>query len=276
MNRLKAKHGFTLLEVLISITILALMALMISRIFSESTRAVERGKDQALTDETARLLLDYMEQDISQAIIRTNVAFRVHTVDANDALYFISTAVRRQLANIRRDTAPIRWQAPISRKGREAVLNQTASVLSPDNSAGNKTSNLANLIQQSDYYYSTAHHTVEDFHLLHDPQNEMELQEGFYTQPLDSGQNSHAVVTFLDIVVNASPANSRDSSMDIHDMPRFVDVFIGLIASADMERAIDLQNAGNPERAESYIDQYETLYSRRIYLRNRGVDQLSL
>jgi prepilin-type N-terminal cleavage/methylation domain-containing protein len=92
------KAGFTLLEIIVSISILALMALMISRIFNDSTRAVEQGKGQSLIDGTARLLLDYIEQDVSQALIRTNVAFRVQR----------STETTRSILFLRRSGASLK------------------------------------------------------------------------------------------------------------------------------------------------------------------------
>ncbi|MCF7818823.1 MAG: prepilin-type N-terminal cleavage/methylation domain-containing protein [Kiritimatiellales bacterium] len=274
MNRRESKQGFTLLEVLVAITILALMALMLSRIFSESTRAVERGKDQALLDETARLLLDYFEQDVSQALIRTNVAFRVHLLDGNDALYFISTAVRRQLETIPRDTAPMRWQAT-----RSADWNWSVSIWSPDNASGTKDSTRQNLIFDSDYYFTDPTDRSADFIPVHDGPA-MVTFPGEYTQPLSgtSGMESHAVLAFMDIAINGdrNSNNSTDGQPTPDDMPRFVDVAIGLVSSKDMEQAMRLSNAGEQSRAENHIENNERIYTRRIFMRNIGTGQLPL
>lgn len=268
--RKPSKCGFTLLELLVSITILALMALMLSRIFSESTRAVARGKDQAMLDETARLLLDYFEQDVGQALIRTNVAFRAYEIDDNDALYFVSTAVRRQLETIPRDTAPMRWQAI-----RSADWNWQVAIESPHGSA----SDPEKLKIQSDYYATNQTQQAEDFIPIHGGIR-MSTATDKYTQSLSqnaSGTESHAVLAFMYIAINGDPNSNRkpDALPDPADRPRFVDVSIGLISSVDLEQAMRLRDAGDQPRAETHFENNERIYTRRIFMRNQGADELS-
>jgi prepilin-type N-terminal cleavage/methylation domain-containing protein len=272
MARVKNNLGFTLLEIMVSITILTLIVLMISRIFSSSTQAVERGKNQTLLDETARMLLDVIEQDISQALIRTNVAFRVQSINDNDALYFISTGVRRQSPTLQRDTAPMRLQAEHGTRVDAPNWNWSVMMRSPDNSAGNTSRGIRNLIQQSDYYYSIDMQSAPDFIPIHTPAAEMPTAERKYTHPIETGMNTHAVLTFMELTVNADPdwnGNAPDGSPDLANMPRFIDVTIGLIASKDMQLAI-LRDS------PAQVENNERIYARRIFMRNTGIDQLGL
>jgi predicted pyridoxine 5'-phosphate oxidase superfamily flavin-nucleotide-binding protein len=108
---------------------------------------------------------------------------------------------------------------------------------------------------------------------------DLSTTESEYTQPLSgtSGTESHAALTFLDITINGD----RNSNSGINgqpnpaDMPRFVDVAIGLIASTDLEQAMRLRNAGNQDRGETHIHNNERIYTRRIFMRNQGADQLT-
>jgi prepilin-type N-terminal cleavage/methylation domain-containing protein len=265
MSARTSRRGFTLLEIMVAVAILALMALMLSRIFSESTRAVERGKGQALLDETARLLLDQAQRDIAQALIRTNVAFRVHEIDGNDALYFISTAVRHQLETIPRDTAPMRWQAT-----RVADWNRYVEIDAPKS--------IDETVYQSDYYVDPPG-PVADFKTVHGGAD-LQIGHGQYTQPLttgSAGSGSHALLTFMEFSINGDRTANRsaDGLPEQGNLPRFVDITIGLIVSKDMEQAIRLRDGGNAQRADEYINRYERIYARRIYLPNQGLNQLS-
>jgi prepilin-type N-terminal cleavage/methylation domain-containing protein len=262
----KSKVGFTLLEVLVSITILALMALMVSRIFSESSRAVERGKDLAFLDETARSVLDHIEQDLSQALIRTNVAFRIQTlIDPNDSVYFISTGARRQFKSIPRDTAPIRIQT--AQTSPDPEWNLFIEIQSPENSPDH----IKNAIRYSDYYFTDPNQVSSDFFQIHDTTSKIELQNSRSTQPLEQDWASHAVLTFMEFSANANRSSNNNNSNgqpDPADMPHFVDVTIGVISSMDLQLAID-------RNSQQHIEKNESIYTRRIFMRNQGIDQLT-
>jgi prepilin-type N-terminal cleavage/methylation domain-containing protein len=272
------KRGFTLLEIMVSITILALMALMISRIFSETTRAVGRGKNQALLDATARQLLDVLEQDISQAVIRTNLAFRVHAIDNTDALYFVSTAVRRNNETLPRDTGPVQLRI-LSRNEQAPDLHLSVLSKQADASSIINAKELSNLLRLSDCYYTLPVQTAGDFEPIHGTRT-MEQREIEYTTPAEENRETenHAVISFMDITINHNPESNRNSDLpvDIRDVPRFADVAIGLVASTDMEKAIQLHTAQGQDKAWDYLEQHEHIYTRRIYMRNTGIAPLNL
>ena len=278
MARARNNSGFTLLEIVVSITILALIALMISRIFSTSTQAVERGKNQALLDETARMLLDVIEQDVSQALIRTNIAFRVHQVTGGDALYFVSTGVRRKTETLLRDTAPMRLkvqQKSSTDSGLVPALNRRVIA----ESALGTEDTIRQLIASSDYYLMNTTRTVDDFSPVHGGK-EMGKGESEYTSPLEttSGTANHAMLTFVEFLINGDPASNLGSNTppDKNDMPCFVDVALGLASAIDMQQAMHLYNAQDSSKADEYIENHERIYTRRIFMRNTSIDQLDL
>lgn len=268
----KNNTGFTLLEIVVSIAILGMMAVMVTYVFTASNRAVEQGKDQVLLDETARLLLDYIEQDISQALIRTNVAFRVSETDGmnNHALYFISTGMRRQLEGILRDTAPMRMQTESA-----GPWNRWFTIDSPDQ--GTDADHLDDVVRYSDYYYNTTNQTAGDFTTIVNEGEEIPHYAVAYTRGLQTGHSDHAMPTSLRIVVNGDPAwgiGNVGLPPDPAAMPRFVDVSIGLVPAAAVEQAVRLEAAGSSDRSRIHLEQNEQIYTRRIFMRNTGTTTL--
>lgn len=260
MPRIDNRSGFTLMELVVSIAILALIALMLSRIFSDSVRAVEQGKNLTLLDESARLILDYIETDISQALIRTNVPFRVQSPrgsGSSDSLYFISTGVRRGLEDIPRDTAPMRIQ---TEQGGESPLNLYVETVSPADISG------GNLKEFSNYYFTKTVRSLLDFGNADSATGRRE-----YTRPVDEALANHAVLASMVFTVNANPdwGNGRaaDGPPDAADMPRFVDVTIGLVSAGEMKEAIQRND-------QQHIENNERLFTRRIHMRNQGVEAL--
>ncbi|MDF7800476.1 prepilin-type N-terminal cleavage/methylation domain-containing protein [Pontiellaceae bacterium B1224] len=259
MSTMKNRRGFTLLEIVVSITLLALMALMLARIFTESTRAVGQGRERALLDETARFVLNNLEQDISQALIRTNVAFRVEPGTAGDTLYCISPGIRRQTETYPRDTAPIQFRTVRSTVGLSAlndriVFEYASSATATTKRALKKLIDYSNIYQPLDLLKSSG--------------------QVNYTERLDSdsGVLNQASLTFLDFDINGDPDSNYGSNQlpDPDDPPRFVDVHIGLVSSKNMQQAMRLYSAQGDAVALDYLSKREQVYTRRIFMPNTG------
>lgn len=250
MKHRRNNEAFTLLEIVVSITLLALIALLLSRVFMESSRVVGQGIDTASMDETARLLMDIVENDIGQALVRPDTPFRSESGSTpNDTLYFISTAIRRQLETIPRDTAPMRIQTLETSSSEWTLL--AFEIESPENAAGNSASTRGNLILFSDYYGLNAANALSDFG---DSQNTFIAT---YTSLLENNLEDHPVLTFLHFSVNADPAWTTSGTV----LARFVDVSFGLIPSSDLMTAI---RRNDP----SFKTAREQVYARRILIRN--------
>lgn len=76
-----APVGFTLIELLVSMTILIIMTMIMTKIISDSTRAVDLGYQQAMMDGNARAFLDNILDDLNQAVAAEGLAMQV---DADD------------------------------------------------------------------------------------------------------------------------------------------------------------------------------------------------
>ncbi len=270
MKHAASKQGFTLLEIVLAITLLALMALMLVRVFSAGTRAVEQGRSQSMLDETARSLLDLIERDISQSLVRTNVPFRVETIESDpfNTLYFVSTGARRSLESIPRDTAPMKY-----RVSKTADWKLALQLLTPYGSAGTAPSNLEKLSEHSDYYFE-AGNTAADFIGVQSRQS-LSVSTRTYIEEIGTEAAERAMLTTFRIRVNGSDAwdgNAPDSTPDPGDLPRFADVQIGLVPSSVLRQVQQLAEAGRTEAAEKLIRRSESLYARRIFMPNTGIE----
>jgi prepilin-type N-terminal cleavage/methylation domain-containing protein len=94
MNGKRNRLAFTLMEMLISISILALLVVLISRLFVSAASATTAGNKRMDSDLEARLVFSRFAVDIAQMIKRTDVDYYVKsTVDpqaGNDRIAFFS------------------------------------------------------------------------------------------------------------------------------------------------------------------------------------------
>lgn len=263
MTRIK-QRGFTLLELVVSITILTLIALMISRIFSDSSRAVRQGRTQAMLDESARLILDAMATDISQALIRTNIPFRVSTVSVGDSLYCVSTAIRRGQDDNPRDTAPVQFRS-IQTQELEWSLNRRATFKYADGAASHTDTGRRELIKQSNTYRA--------------PSIAVDGTRDFTEKLKDlSGITEQAMLSFLDFRINGDFDSNRSATAlpQVADRPRYVDVILGLTSAADLRQAMRLYSAQGADAASDFLEPREQIYTRRIFLPNAGLSRINL
>ena len=89
----KRSHGFTLAELLVSVSILALLVLFISRLFTAAASLTTTGSKHIDCDLQARQLFDRMAVDFGQMIARADVDSYVKGLDpetGNDRIAFFS------------------------------------------------------------------------------------------------------------------------------------------------------------------------------------------
>ncbi|MDD3603746.1 MAG: prepilin-type N-terminal cleavage/methylation domain-containing protein [Kiritimatiellae bacterium] len=81
MMRRSRNAAFTLVELLVAMAVLAIIILMMARIFSESTRAFDLGSKIADQNLKGRMVLDFMAREISQAVADDVIAFKLDSAD---------------------------------------------------------------------------------------------------------------------------------------------------------------------------------------------------
>jgi len=82
--------GFTIIELLVSVAILALLATLTLEILSQTTRATQKSTAQLETSSDARVVLDRINQDISAAIVGPSASILYGSSGSNSTLGFLS------------------------------------------------------------------------------------------------------------------------------------------------------------------------------------------
>src|SRR5690606_20102616 len=75
----RGRLGFTLIELLASMTILIFIVMMMSRLFAETTQIWSAGTKRANTAGEARVIMDYIVKEMSQAIADDVVSFKLNS-----------------------------------------------------------------------------------------------------------------------------------------------------------------------------------------------------
>lgn len=91
------KHGFTLVEMLVSMAILVLLIVLIAQMTSSATTVTTNSRKHMDTDSQARLVFDRMANDFSNMVRRKDVDYLFYktassTTGVNDAMFFYSEA----------------------------------------------------------------------------------------------------------------------------------------------------------------------------------------
>ena len=94
MTERKWCNAFTLVEILVSITVLALVVLLVSRLFSSATLLTTSGNKRMDVDAQARPLLDRFAIDVAQMVKRSDVDYFLKSPSTpqagNDQIAFFS------------------------------------------------------------------------------------------------------------------------------------------------------------------------------------------
>lgn len=80
-NALRGRRGFTLVEMLVAMAILAMIVLLMSRIFADGTSAYRHGMKTSDQNLQGRVILDFIARELKQAIIDDNLIMRLQTSD---------------------------------------------------------------------------------------------------------------------------------------------------------------------------------------------------
>ena len=91
---LQPRHGFTLVEILVAVSILVLLIALVSQLLSNTSRAMSASTNHLEADDRVRLLFNRMAADFSRALKRTDIDYYLKTPlvaqPGNDQIAFYS------------------------------------------------------------------------------------------------------------------------------------------------------------------------------------------
>jgi len=97
-----AKAAFTLLEMLVSMSVLALLLVLVTQLVNSASMVTTQSTKRLDADNQARMLFDRMGTDFARIIQRTDIDTLVDTQNGNDRIFFFSEAVAYYNSNINR------------------------------------------------------------------------------------------------------------------------------------------------------------------------------
>ncbi len=88
-NKIRSGTGFTLIEVLVAMSIVVLIVIMLSRVFTETTNIWNLGGKRIYAATEGRVVMDFLVRELTQAIADENVSFKLNSDD--DTIYGVTT-----------------------------------------------------------------------------------------------------------------------------------------------------------------------------------------
>src|SRR5437868_6272800 len=73
----RAKNGFSLVEIMVSVAVLTLLLLIVSQVINHATAITRSGNKHIDTDTQARVVFDRMAIDFGQMLKRTDVDYYI-------------------------------------------------------------------------------------------------------------------------------------------------------------------------------------------------------
>jgi len=277
--------GFTLIELMVSFAILAVIALMLTRIFTDVTSAISRAYAHQQMDLKARSTLDHYVAGVGQSLIRTNVPFRVKSgknQSVSSWLEFITpirTAASGGLAAYKQ-FYPARYELGFKNSqtnprglnirlatlefGRSA-FSQASKDTDGDGTNEVTVSSIQRLYRANNFYGTTR------ANLLNKPdvtdltgESQLVFLDYILHGYIDSGLD--ASLKFAADRNNGGYC-AKDQLPDPEYMPHYLDLVIGLVGKKDHYLSMVRDKYGTDDTAvEKFVLNRSRFYNRRVYL----------
>lgn len=225
----RGKSGFTLLEMLVSITILSIMVVSIARIVADTGRATRAGHQQVYDDSNARTAMNLIMDDLMECVNEPYI--NNFELDTGDTTY---------AASLKADS--LRF-----------------TVFGGPNFTGTDADS-ENTLQTVRYYVASRTDTDGNtFYTLN-----RATQWGVERSDISGYPILEHVVEFRAIIYNDNRTQIGASSIDY--MPAFVNIYIAVISDEDHRRARRLGDTQGSVAMTSFIEKNARRYFTQAFL----------
>jgi prepilin-type N-terminal cleavage/methylation domain-containing protein len=276
-NRLGAcayKLGFTLLEVMVSVSILVLIVLMMATFFTQASNAWERGTKRSQEAQIGRVVMDFLMQDLSQVIADDLISFKTHSAPGplslsvsaygldSDSICFVA-ATRPPPYGMLRAAPHFIYYVGYMKDLDGADMNEShpegpryALMRTRKTGAVHSAAGLPNSAHRNPEWWRPQYWTGQPRELV------VENISGFEVWAAKGS------------VIEAGEMNpdifyiENYDSVEEGEPPLWVDIYLMIMSENDAIRAADLWRANHPDRAE-FVELHSRRYTTRVYFRNR-------
>lgn len=281
-NRITAA-AFTLIEVMVSIAILSVIVLSLGRIFTTVTTATTRAQNTVLLDQTARRLFDSIQHDLSQAYVRTNMPFHVHSSGAYDTLAFV-TASRVGLAGSSnynaiaeaRDSHAVAYSLTQDPNSGIDYIERASPLLLNNGTA----SDAARLFHDASSFYNNSNTLPMNNLATNALTSALDPAEDLDASTRNTAGGTQVVVLSATFRINGLGTPDTNHEFNVNQLPdptnppRFIDVDLALITKRDWDLYTLLNNNNAITPQNDPRKQGLRHYSRRFPLNTRPVEAL--
>jgi prepilin-type N-terminal cleavage/methylation domain-containing protein len=241
--RAASRSGFSLVEVLAAMVVLSVIVLIVSQLFSGSTRALEAGTRRMDNNLIARSSLEFFKREFSQAVADRRVYIRVESDAgpawegaASDVVNFVSlnSLAEYRNSNPYRDVQQIRYALEPQDGGRLTFMRRVTER------------------ENVNWFNSYAL----------DGQRWWTDMGGAFTN--DIAPN---VARFRVNMFDTNRVYRVNYDSEVHGPPLYADVYLSVLDEADAVRASEMAS-----RTE-YVRRHARRYATRVFFMNRFEDQ---
>ena len=157
-----AQAGFTLLEIVIAITVLAMMMLSMSMILRNSQEIQDESSARAALAQMGRNAMEIMRRELSQAYLSPNqtdewkTLFKASDTDPIDEVYFVAKSHEKRYANVKEsDLAELHYSSESDRDGGafRTLLHRESPIVDDDPERGGTVLAMSHNVRELELRY---------------------------------------------------------------------------------------------------------------------------
>ena len=277
------RHGFTLIELLSAMSILVVIVLLMSRVFTESTNIWQLGARRVTAATEGRVIMDFLVREMSMAIADDIVTFKLNS---DQDIFWVPPGHTPQTFNTygaqNDEVAFVAMTRPGS-SGWRRTANQfvyfVAPMLDMDSQEIPNRYRLVRTRRTTTLYNTIENREAGPYGRPHMPRGNPTWWHEMDPDWQETG--SPALRALETIAENVAAfevwaySEERDQyrfsydSMEEGDMlPLWVDIYIEMLGEADAERAALLWDADENE-ASRFVENNARRYTARVFFPNR-------
>jgi general secretion pathway protein J len=174
LRRPQTQHGFTLIEVIVSIGILAMMTTSMYLILRNSSEVQQESSARAALNQMGRNATEIMRKELSQAYLSQNqtehwkTLFKAEDTDPIDEVYFVAKSHEKRYADVKEsDLAEIHYTSESDRDGGvfRTLLHREAPIIDDEPERGGTVLAMAHNVRELElrYYDEKKEEWVEEW-----------------------------------------------------------------------------------------------------------------
>jgi prepilin-type N-terminal cleavage/methylation domain-containing protein len=269
----KRAAGFTLIELLAAMSVLVLIALMMARVYTDTTKMWELGTRRVTSAAEGRVVMDFLVRELATAIADDVVAFRtvspglnnesfiygVETYGAEaDEIYFVGLVSRGNSSNRRRTGAQFAYFVTQMVDEDENLMPHRYRLVRT---------------RKTEAMYSNERNRDRSAYGM---RNWWLEQPPILPQFPQGRHNAEVIaenVAAFEIWAYSDEAGDYVSNyrswLEGNRLPVWVDVYLEMLSEADAIRAAALFEAGNESEGRLFVDNQARRYMSRVYFGTR-------